>query len=206
MDTSWRKKLVQWSEAPKNGKILDCATGTGVLAFEFQKQLGPEAQIIGVDFCKEMLEQASSSQLSKRKNIYFQIADMHQLSFENQTFDVCSCAYGLRNVENPLKALMEMARVTKNGGTVMILETGDRPGFLLYPFFYLHFRYIVPWIGGRLTGQKSAYEHLQKSSRNFPSRKVLLKQIENLHSFRKCEYKSLFFGASFIYKAQILHK
>ncbi len=206
MDTSWRKTLVQWSEAPKNGKILDCATGTGVLAFEFQKQLGPEAQIIGVDFCKEMLEQARLAQTTQKKNIHFQIADMHQLPFENQTFDVCSCAYGLRNVENPLKALMEMARVTKSGGTLMILETGDKPGFLLYPFFYLYFRYIVLWIGTWLTGQKFAYEYLQQSSRNFPARKDFLTQMKGTGYFSKCEYKSLFFGASFIYKARVSHK
>ena len=206
MDTGWRKKLVKWSESPRKGKILDCATGTGVLAFEFQKQLGPEAQVTGVDFCEEMLEKARLAKPSQIENIYFQIADIHKLPFADQSFDVCSCAYGLRNVENPLKALLEMARVTKTGGTLMILETGERPGFLLYPLFYLYFRYIVPWLGKWLTGQKSAYEYLQKSSRNFPARKTFLKQIKKINSFKKCEYKSLFFGASFIYKARILHK
>ena len=198
MDTGWRKKLVKWSEAPKDGKILDCATGTGALAFEFQKQLGSEAQITAVDFCEEMLKQAKA-----QDQICFQMADIHQLPFQDKTFDVCSIAYGLRNVEDPVKALVEMARVTKNGGTVIILETGDRPIFLLYPLFYLYFRYIVPRIGGYLTGQKSAYEYLQNSSRRFPSRHFLLKLMEETNCFSKCEYKTLVFGASFIYKAQV---
>ena len=224
MDTRWRKKLVHWSKAPKAGKVLDCATGTGALAFAFQKQLTPEAEILGVDFCQEMLEQArialkaqnhspqklfpprSASSFSPGKNIHFQKADMNKLPFSNQSFDVCSCAYGLRNVENPLKALREMIRVTKTEGVVMILETGDKPGFLLYPFFHFYFLYVVPWIGGRMTGQKAAYEYLQKSSRNFPSRKELIKQIKKLKGVHKAEYKSLFFGASFIYKIQVSHK
>ena len=207
MDTRWRKKLVRWSDAPTDGKILDCATGTGVLAFEFHKQLGPKLQITAVDFCEEMLEQARkiNTESYSKKNIYFQLADIHRLPFPDNTFDVCSIGYGLRNVEDPVKALKEMARVTKPDGTVMILETGDKPMFFLYPFFYLYFRYIMPRIGAWITGQKHAYEYLQKSSRAFPSRQFLLKLIKETNCFNKCEYKTLFFGASFIYKAQVSH-
>ncbi len=208
MDTRWRKKLVCWSDAPKqDGKILDCATGTGVLAFEFHKQLGAKSHITAVDFCEEMLEQARkiNREASSTKNIHFQLADIHQLPFQDKTFDVCSIGYGLRNTKDPIKALKEMARVTKPGGTVMILETGDKPMFLLSPFFYLYFRYIMPRIGSWITGQKSAYEYLQKSSRDFPSRRLLLKLMKETNCFSKCEYKTLFFGASFIYKAQVSH-
>ena len=219
MDTKWRKKLVQWSQVPENGKVLDCATGTGALAFEFQKYTGPKARITGVDFCEEMLNQAykkaktmSSASNSQKtpsqtkrdfKNIHFQLADIQKLPFPNNIFDVCSMAYGLRNTEDPLKTLREMARVTKKGGTIIILETGDKPMPLLWPFFYLHFRYIVPFLGGRLTGQKSAYRYLQKTSRSFPSRKFLLKLMKDTKCFHACEYKALFFGASFIYKARV---
>lgn len=205
MDTRWRKTLVQWSGAPPTGTILDCATGTGALAFEFQKHLRPEAQITAVDFCEEMLNQAKkiSTQFPSKKKILFQLADIHQLPFQDKTFDVCSIGYGLRNTEEPIKAIKEMARVTKPGGTVIILETGDKPMFLLYPFFHLYFRYIMPRIGAWITGQKSAYEYLQKSSRVFPSRHFLLQLMRQTNCFSKCEYKTLFFGASFIYKAQV---
>lgn len=206
MDTQWRRTLVHWSPSSPNTveKILDCATGTGVLALEFQKQLEPSVEITGVDFCPEMVKQAKKN--IKSKNIHFQLADIHQLPFPDKTFDICSIGYGLRNVENLSKALKEMARVTKDGGVVMILETGDKPMLLLYPFFYLHFRYIVPYIGGRITGQKAAYEYLHKSSRCFPSRRMFLKLIEETKCFSKCEYKPLFFGASFIYKAHVSHQ
>ncbi len=216
MDTGWRKKLVKWSNAPLNGKILDLATGTGALAFEFQKQLDPSAQITGLDFCEEMLKIAKNkanrqtdkndlpqNQKKQPNNIKFLSGDIQELSFTDNTYDVCCIAYGLRNVEDIVKTLKEMARVTKKGGAVMILETGDKPVFFLRPFFYLHFRCLVPRIGGFLTGQKSAYEYLQKSSLKFLSRHKLLKLMEDTHLFSKCEYKSLFFGASFIYKALV---
>lgn len=204
MDTRWRRTLVQWSKPfNKVEKILDCATGTGVLALEFQKQFEPSIEITGVDFCPEMINQAKK--IKKGKNIHFQLADIHQLPFPDQTFNICSVGYGLRNAENLSKAISEMARVTKDGGVVMILETGDKPMFLLYPFFYLYFRYMVPYIGGWITGQKNAYEYLQKSSRQFPSRRMFLKLVEETKGFSRCEYKSLFFGASFIYKAQVSH-
>jgi len=199
MDSRWRRKLVKWSSAPKGGKVLDCATGTGNLALEFYKALGSKSQIIGIDFCENMINKAR-----EKKQIQFQLADVHKLPFPDKTFDVCSMAYGLRNVEDPIAVLKEMARVTKKGGALMILETGDKPVFFLYPFFYLYFRYIVPFIGGWFTGHKLAYEYLQKSSRKFPSRKKLLSFLMELNHFGKCEYKALFFGASFIYKAQVL--
>ena len=204
MDMQWRRTLVKWSKpSNKMEKILDCATGTGVLAFEFQKQFESSVEVTGVDFCPEMVEQAKKNM--KGKNIHFQLADIHQLPFPDQTFDICSIGYGLRNAEDLSKAISEMARVTKDGGTVMILETGDKPMFLLYPFFYLYFRYIVPYIGGWITGQKNAYEYLQKSSRCFPSRRMFLKLMKETNFFNKCECKPLFFGASFIYKAHVSH-
>ena len=203
MDQGWRKKLVTLSEAQQTGSILDCGTGTGTLALEFQRQLGPLAQITGVDFCEEMLTKAKeyAGQDQAFKSIRFQQGDVQNLPFMDNTFDVSAMAYGLRNMTDPVLALKEMARVTRSKGKVMILETGDRPFLLLSPFFNLYFHYVVPCLGGWITGQKSAYQYLQKSSKGFPSRGALLKMIQQTGCFSHCEYKALFFGASFIYKA-----
>ena len=223
MDKGWRKKLVAWSEPPKPCKILDCATGTGALAFEFQTYLGPSARITGVDFCENMLKKAQElvqkGVITKKpsmeprpkqvddehpKHIHFQQGDVQNLPFPDNTFDVSAMAYGLRNMTDPVQALKEMARVTRSGGKVMILETGNKPFWPLYPCFYLYFRYIVPFLGGWITGQKSAYQYLQESSKNFPSRGQFLKILQNTGAFSQCEYQILFFGASFIYKAVVV--
>ncbi len=201
MDSKWRDALVKWSAVAKEAKVLDCATGTGALAFTFAKHLGPDAQIIGVDFCAEMLQQAQ--ELNKGvSQVRFQMADIHSIPFLDNTFDVSAMAYGLRNVENSVAVLKEMARVTKVGGVVMILETGG-PAFFLYPFYYLYCRFIMPWIGGWVTGQKSAYDYLQQSSRRFPSRGAFLNLLQSTGCFSDYQYKTLFFGASFIYKAKV---
>ena len=199
MDRGWRKKLVRWSAPIPSAKVLDCATGTGDLALEFQKQLNPQSHITGVDFCKEMLDQAEKK-TKNIKNIHFQQADVEELPFADHSFDICSIAYGLRNMKDPIKALKEMARVLKPGGVLIILETGQ-PG-ILKPFFYLYFRYIVPFVGGKVTGQASAYKYLQESSLLFPSRKNLLKIMKKTGFFQKYTYKTLFLGAGFLYKAQ----
>lgn len=201
MDSQWRANLVRWSAAPKNGKVLDCATGTGALAFTFAKHLSSDAQVVGIDFCSEMLQEAQK--LGKNiSQVRFQMADIHHIPFLDNMFDVSAMAYGLRNVEDPIKVLREMARVTKLGGVVMILETGS-PAFFLYPFYYLYCRFIMPWIGGWVTGQRSAYNYLQQSSMCFPSRRSFLKLLDSTGCFDDCQYKTLFFGASFIYKARV---
>ena len=224
MDQAWRKKLVDWSEAPPAGQILDCATGTGALAFEFQKGLSPLAQITGVDFCEQMLKKAIDKQrktphtqngtllspqaleekLALKKNIHFQLADVTALPFSDNSFDVCSMAYGLRNMENPVQALKEMARVTRPGGKVMILETGELAFWPLAPFFHTYFFYVVPLLGGWITGKKTAYQYLQKSSRHFPSREGLLALMAKSGDLKQCQYQTLFFGASFLYKAYVI--
>ena len=201
MDRNWRKKLVQWSKKPSTGdlKILDCATGTGDLALEFQKQLGPKVEIIGVDFSEEMLKEARK----KTKDIQFLLADIQKLPFLDNTFDTCSIAYGLRNVEDLKKTLSEMTRVLKPGGLLMILETGKLNSKWIAPFYNLYFRQVVPSLGGIITGHKEAYQYLQRSSHYFPSEEAFLQgPLSTCKELKKGQCKRLFFGASFIYKVQ----
>ena len=212
MDTPWRRKLVAWSEARPGARILDGACGTGALAFEFIKKLGLKTSVTALDFCPEMLQQAQKNwELLLRKEkkltpplIQFQLADMEKLPFPDQSFHITACAYGLRNTQDPQKILKELARVTKSQGLVMILETGKTPYLFLSPLFYLYFRWIMPQIGGLATGKKSAYEHLQTSSRSFPSGEKFLNLLKNTKCFSRTEYKTLFLGASFIYKARVI--
>ena len=121
----WRKKLVYLSSAKPGQSVLDCATGTGDLAIEFKKAVGPEGSVIGTDFCAEMLAPAPSKALAENLEIKFEQADVTALQYADNYFDIVSISFGIRNVGNPLKALQEMARVTKPGGKVMVLEFGQ---------------------------------------------------------------------------------
>jgi demethylmenaquinone methyltransferase/2-methoxy-6-polyprenyl-1,4-benzoquinol methylase len=196
----WRKQLVKWSGVFAGDKVLDCATGTGDLAIEFKKAVGPQGSVIGTDFCAEMLAMAPPK--AKRANlaIDFQLADAMNLPFAYATFDVASIAYGIRNVSDPQKAIADMARVVKRGGRVMVLETGDAPENGLKKAFEFYFKQVIPRVGGWVTGQRYAYEYLNKSSRGFPSRERFLEVMRSTDAFSSCECQVLFGGASFLYK------
>ncbi len=196
----WRKKLVVWSGAKAGDRVLDCATGTGDLAIEFKKAVGPTGAVIGTDFCEEMLELAPPKAKKAGLDIEFRTADAMKLPFDDGAFDISSIGYGIRNVADPQLAIREMARVVKPGGRVMILETGDTPDSPLRGFFDFYFRQVIPRVGGWVTGKRFAYEYLNKSSRGFPSRERFLDLMRSTDAFSACEYRVLLGGASFMYQ------
>ncbi len=157
------KKLVRYSGVKPGQKVLDCATGTGDLAIEFKKTVGASGEVVGTDFCAEMLTPAPGKARERGLEIQFEQADVTQLQYADNRFDACSISFGIRNVGNPMKALQEMARVTKSGGTVMVLEFGqvNIPVFgTLYNFYSQN---ILPKIGGLVTGQKKKLTNICKN-------------------------------------------
>jgi demethylmenaquinone methyltransferase/2-methoxy-6-polyprenyl-1,4-benzoquinol methylase len=199
----WRRQLVRWSGAAAGDRVLDCATGTGDLALEFKRAAGPRGSVTGTDFCAEMLEKAPPKAAAAGLEIEFKIADAMNLPFPDAGFDIASIAYGIRNVADPKRALSEMARVVKPGGRVMVLETGDAPSGALKGLFEFYFRRVVPRVGGWITGQRGAYEYLNRSSRGFPSRERFLEIMRATGAFASCECKVLMGGASFIYRGVV---
>lgn len=199
----WRNQLVRWSDVQSGQKILDCATGTGDLAIAFKRVVGKNGQVIGTDFCPGMLEFAPQKASKLGQNVQFEQADVMQLPYDDQQFDVASIAYGIRNVSDPAKALSEMARVCRPGGKVMILETGKTRHPVLAKIIHLYFNHIVPFLGGMISGNRSAYEYLNQSSSSFPCREDFVSLMNSTGAFKKVEYKSLMGGASFIYKGTV---
>ncbi|WP_413568906.1 bifunctional demethylmenaquinone methyltransferase/2-methoxy-6-polyprenyl-1,4-benzoquinol methylase UbiE [Bdellovibrio sp. HCB117] len=198
----WRKKLVKYSGAKAGDKVLDCATGTGDLAIEFKKTVGT-GDVVGTDFCAEMLIPAPGKAKERGLEIKFEQADVTQLQYADNSFDISSISFGIRNVGDPVKGLKEMARVVKPGGQVMVLEFGqvNLPVFgAIYNFYSQN---ILPKIGGLVTGQGEAYEYLQKSSAAFPCREGFLDLMKETNSFEKMEYISLTGGIAYIYKGTV---
>jgi len=200
MARSWRKKLVAWSAAKPGDFVLDCATGTGDLAIAFKRAVGPAGKVIGTDFCVEMLNLGPRKANQRGLAIDFRGADVTKLPFADQSFDICSIAYGIRNVADPVKALREMARVTKPGGRVMVLETGEAPESALKSIFEFYVEKVIPHLGGWITGQKGAYEYLNESSRRFPSCDGFLKIMDSTKAFKARDYRVLMAGASYLYR------
>ncbi|HWU44179.1 MAG TPA: bifunctional demethylmenaquinone methyltransferase/2-methoxy-6-polyprenyl-1,4-benzoquinol methylase UbiE [Bdellovibrio sp.] len=202
----WRKKLVKYSGAQPGDAVLDCATGTGDLAIEFKKVVGPQGSVIGTDFCAEMLIPAPAKARERGLEIKFEQADVTKLQYADKTFDITSISFGIRNVSDPVQALREMARVTKPGGHVMILEFGQVNIPVFGPLYNFYSQNILPKIGGMVTGQKDAYEYLQKSSAAFPCREEFLNLMKASNQFSKTEFIPLTGGIAYIYKGTCYHQ
>ncbi|HYZ73206.1 MAG TPA: ubiquinone/menaquinone biosynthesis methyltransferase [Chthoniobacterales bacterium] len=161
LDRSWRKFVCQRVSAWKPARILDLATGSGVLAEELAKT-NTGSLVVGADFCIPMLKVAG-----KRNIEHLVVADGLALPFADASFDVITVAFGLRNMAFLEGALAEMARTTRSGGHVVILDFSLPSGPLLPAYrFYLHF--VLPRLAGWLTGEPAAYRYLGDSIETFP--------------------------------------
>jgi demethylmenaquinone methyltransferase/2-methoxy-6-polyprenyl-1,4-benzoquinol methylase len=196
----WRKQLIDWSQPQKGDSVFDCATGTGDLALEFKKRLGPRSRVVGGDFCEAMLKKGTEKAFARRLDVEFIEADAMSLPFPNQTFDIVTMAYGIRNVANPHQVLKELARITKPGGRVLILETGNAQNALLKPLMRFYFDNIVPKVGGLISGNSAAYDYLNRSSQSFPGGDDFVALMKSTEAYLSVDFRSLWGGASFLYR------
>lgn len=195
----WRKKVIKLSNAQPGMKVLDCATGTGDLAIAFKKAVGAQGSVIGTDFCVEMMETAPAKAQADNLEIKFEFADVTKLQYADNSFDITSISFGIRNVYDPVVALQEMARVTKPGGKVMVLEFGKMDMPIVSPVYNYYAENILPKLGGIVSGQKEAYEYLQKSSAAFPSKENFLALMKKTGQFSDMTFTPVSFGIAYIY-------
>ena len=199
----WRKALVRWSGAKKGDEVLDCATGTGDLAIEFKTVVGAEGRVVGTDFSPGMLAPAPAKAAKRGLEIKFEQADVTALPYADSSFDISSISFGIRNVEDPVKGLSELARVVRPGGVVMVLEFGQPriPGVKqAYGFYSKH---LLPRVGGWVTGRRQAYEYLQDSSALFPCRDEFVKLMTSTGRFSSCDYRPVTFGIAYLYRGVV---
>lgn len=199
----WRKKLVKLSEAKPGQSVLDCATGTGDLALEFKKHVGLQGRVVGTDFSPEMIAPAPGKAKDLGLDVHFEQADVTELKYQNNEFDLSSISFGIRNVGNPQKGISEMARVTKSGGYVMVLEFGQISTPVIGPLYNFYSEKVLPWIGGLVTGQRQAYEYLQKSSAAFPCKEDFVQMMMSTGSFSEVKYWPVSGGIAYIYRGRV---
>ena len=160
----WRRRAADLAAIAPGSRALDVATGTGDLAVELGRRVGPEGEVVGSDFSEEMLT------LARRKapGLRFEWGNALDLPYEDGRFDAATVGFGARNFSDLDRGLAEMARVVRPGGRVVVLEitTPQRPP--LSTFFQVWFDRIVPLMG-RLTGESVAYSYLPSSVRRFPA-------------------------------------
>ena len=170
IDMLWRRTTVRRAPPPTAGGILDVCCGTGDLALAYAAKAGPEVQIVASDFCRPMLDRGAEKGAKAGRQIEWVEADAMALPFPAATFDLVTVAFGLRNIADPNRGLAEMARVTKPGGRLAILEFSLPRVSLLRRGYLWYFRNVLPRLGNALARNRSnAYSYLNQSVEEFPS-------------------------------------
>ncbi len=199
----WRTKTVKLTDASEGMSVLDCATGTGDLAIAYKKAVGSSGTVIGTDFCAEMLESAPEKSRKKGLEISWEVADAMNLPYDDDRFDISSIAFGIRNVDDPVTALSEMARVVKPNGKVVVLEFGQPCGIMKYPFKW-HSKYVIPLVGGIISGNREAYRYLPETSAAFPAGERFIALMKKTGRFKSFKSKPLMQGIAYIYTGVVL--
>jgi demethylmenaquinone methyltransferase / 2-methoxy-6-polyprenyl-1,4-benzoquinol methylase len=201
VDRSWRKRAIRELGRYKPATILDVATGTGDFAIAALK-ISPQ-KVIGVDISQEMLNVGLSkikhAKLADRIN--FALADAENLPFPDESFDAATCAFGVRNFENPVLGLIEIYRILKPGGTLIILEFSNPDKFPFKHFYRLYFNHLLPLMGKWLSRDKSAYHYLPESVSGFPQGEQFIRMLEK-SGFSKAGSTLLSFGIVSLYFAE----
>ncbi|MHA2224698.1 MAG: bifunctional demethylmenaquinone methyltransferase/2-methoxy-6-polyprenyl-1,4-benzoquinol methylase UbiE [Candidatus Hodarchaeales archaeon] len=190
-----RKRAVKLSNFGPRQKALDLATGTGDFAFELLKMTNTQNMVIGVDLSNKMLSIANSRANKMNLKGIFAIhqADICNLPYKDETFDLCTIGYGIRNIQSPSKALQEIARVTKKKGRLIIVEATLPTNRHMRVFADFYFRKIVPIIAKFFASDVSSYHYLAKSISHFPTAHQFAKILQ-LSNWRKVFYFQMLLG------------
>jgi demethylmenaquinone methyltransferase/2-methoxy-6-polyprenyl-1,4-benzoquinol methylase len=174
----WRHRAAARAELREGDSALDVCCGTGDLALELVRQVGPAGSVVGCDFSEQMLELARAKAAQRGATaVRFEWADALRLPYDDASFDAATVGFGVRNLADLDRGLGEMARVLKPGGRLVILEITQPIRPPLSIFYSLWFDRLVPLLG-TLAGDRDAYSYLPESVRSFPSPRGLAERMD----------------------------
>ncbi len=195
MDILWRKEVIRLADLPANSKLLDLGTGTGDLARAARRHT-PSCEITAADFTLEMMTVVNQWDGIRRCT-----ADALNLPFENNTFDAVISGFLMRNVSDVPNALDEQYRVLKPGSKIVILDTTRPRPNVFSPLIRLYLRYVIPFLGTLITGDKEAYTYLPESTRNFLKAEELAGAMKDA-GFVEITFRIRMFGTIAIHTAK----
>ncbi len=180
IDRRWRRDTVRRIPPLGEGPVLDVCTGTADLALAYWKAGRGRIRVVGADFCREMLAvgRAKVRRAGAEASVMLVEADAQRLPFSDDTFQVVSVAFGLRNIEDTDRGLGEMVRVCRPRGAVAVLEFTLPEKPLARLVFGWYFRRVLPRIGQALARNRhGAYHYLPSSVREFPQGEALAQRL-----------------------------
>lgn len=190
----WKDAMMDWL-APRPGqRLLDVAGGTGDISFRFLKRAG-QGHATVLDLTEPMLvegrKRAEAEQMAD--SLDWIVGDAMALPFDDNTFDVYTISFGIRNVTRPADALREAYRVLKPGGRLMVLEFSQLPNAALQKAYDLYSFNVIPRMGQLIANDSASYQYLVESIRNFPDQDTFLAMVRDA-GFGNAKYRNLTMG------------
>jgi demethylmenaquinone methyltransferase/2-methoxy-6-polyprenyl-1,4-benzoquinol methylase len=196
----WKQYAIDIANVKKGDAILDLASGTGDLIKLYHKKIGNSGRIVSSDINEAMLDEGKRNLINSGVlGIEFVQANAEKLPFEDNSFDLVSIAFGLRNVTDKDKALSEMCRVLKPGGVLIVLEFSKTTNPVLEKIYDAYSFNLIPKFGSWFAGDEDSYQYLAESIRKHPDQETLKQMIIDA-GFDMCEYQNLTGGVVAIHK------
>jgi demethylmenaquinone methyltransferase/2-methoxy-6-polyprenyl-1,4-benzoquinol methylase len=178
---SWKRRVTDLARVTPSARALDLCCGTGDIAFALAQR---GADVTGLDFSPQMLEMAAARQ-KKMSNANcraakFMQGDAQQLPFADNTFDIVTVGYGLRNLASWQRGLEEMRRVARPGARIIVLDFGKPPNALWRWIYFTHLKLSVPLIGLLFCGNASAYAYILESLKHYPAQLAVAEKMREL--------------------------
>lgn len=192
----WKDAMMDWL-APRAGqKLLDVAGGTGDISFRFLTRAGSGHATV-LDLTEPMLiegrKRAEAEQM--QASLDWVVGDAMALPFEDNTFDVYTISFGIRNVTRPQEALNEAYRVLRPGGRLMVLEFSQLPNAMMQKAYDLYSFNVIPRMGQMIANDRDSYQYLVESIRNFPDQETFLQMVRDA-GFGNAKYRNLTMGVA----------
>lgn len=178
---NWKRRVAELARVAPGTRALDLCCGTGDIAFALAQR---GAEVTGLDFSAQMLEVAAGRQpidpKSETQNPKFIQGDAQQLSFAENSFDIVTMGYGLRNLTSWQRGLEEMYRVARPGARLIVLDFGKPPNPIWRAVYFAHLKISVPLIGLLFCGDASAYAYILESLKHYPAQLAVADKMREL--------------------------
>ena len=196
----WKKYFLLCSNIKKGEKVLDLAAGTGDITKLISSAVGDSGKVISCDINYAMLSQGRDNLIDAgyMKNIFYVQSDAQLLSFQDNSFDHVTMAFGLRNTANIGKALESIYKILKPGGSIQVLEFSKAEKIIEKPYS-IFLNKVIPLLGKYVAKDEDSYKYLAESIDMHPSQNDLKKLMEN-SNFKNCKFNNLSFGVVSIHK------